>query len=139
MLQFTKRPQNKEELFNLCHSSACNVIEHIFGVLKCWFQILLLAPEYSLEVQAWLPAALAAIQNFISIHNPHDQPISGTTSEGAGQMYDNDDDNDNDAFMGAPGLDDSELHQDIAQKMWDDYINIFAEWGIDIDVQFSLT
>jgi hypothetical protein len=28
------RPHNKEELFNLCHASACNVVEHIFGVLK---------------------------------------------------------------------------------------------------------
>ena len=27
-------PANEEELFNLCHASAHNVIEHIFGVLK---------------------------------------------------------------------------------------------------------
>jgi DDE superfamily endonuclease len=64
------RLQNKEELFNLRHSSARNAIKHIFGVLKCRFRILLLAPEYSLEVQARIPAALSVIHNFISIHNP---------------------------------------------------------------------
>jgi hypothetical protein len=32
------RPRTKEELFNLCHLSACNVIEHIFGVLKQRFR-----------------------------------------------------------------------------------------------------
>ena len=29
------KPHNKEELFNLHHTSACNIIECIFGVLKC--------------------------------------------------------------------------------------------------------
>ena len=130
------RPQNKEELFNLRHSSAHNAIERIFGVLKCRFQILLLAPEYSLEVQAWIPVALAAIHNFISIHNPHDQPISSTAPDGhsaGNSMYD---DHDNDEDLGAPGLNDPDhdLHQDmIAQNMWDDYVGICTEWGIDMD------
>ena len=29
------RPHSKEELFNLHHASALNIIEHIFGVLEC--------------------------------------------------------------------------------------------------------
>ena len=62
------RPVNKEELFNLHHTSARNIIKHIFGVLKQHFRILLLAPEYSLEIQAWIPAALCAIHNFICTH-----------------------------------------------------------------------
>jgi hypothetical protein len=80
----------------------------------------LLAPEYSLEVQARIPAALSAVHNFISIHNPRDQPILSTTSDGV-QMYD---DVDEDITLaGAPELDNADLHQDrIAQKMWDDYI-----------------
>jgi len=69
------RPANKEELFNLHHSSARNVIERIFGVMKHRFRILLLAPEYSLEIQARIPAALAAIHNFIRSHDPNnDEP-----------------------------------------------------------------
>jgi hypothetical protein len=65
----TGRPANREELFNLHHSSLRNVIEHIFGVLKWRFQILLIAPEYNLEVQAQIPIALSAIHNFICIHD----------------------------------------------------------------------
>ena len=39
------RPANKEELYNLRHASARNVVEHIFwSSLKGRFQILLLAP-----------------------------------------------------------------------------------------------
>ena len=50
----------KEELFNLHHASARNVIEWIFGMLKHRFRILHLAPEYSIDIQARIPAALAA-------------------------------------------------------------------------------
>jgi hypothetical protein len=68
-------------LFNLRHAQAQNVIEHIFGVLKQRFQILILAPAYSIEIQSHIPAALAAVHNFIQSHNPlettqldHDNP-----------------------------------------------------------------
>ena len=67
-----RRPKNKEELFNLCHSSAHNIIKQIFGVLKHCFRILLLVPEYNLEIQAQILAALAAIHNFIHSHDPDD-------------------------------------------------------------------
>ena len=65
----------KEELFNLCHASARNVIEHIFGMLKYRFQILHLAPEYSMDIQAHIPAALAAIHNFIHGHKVDDEVV----------------------------------------------------------------
>jgi hypothetical protein len=127
------RPQNKEELFNLRHSSARNAIERIFGVLKRRFRILLLAPEYSLEVQARIPAALASLHNFISIHNPHDQPISSTTTGTNNvRMYD-----DVDEYFTSMGADsaehrDTDLRRDrIAQKMWDDYVLLCMERGID--------
>ena len=120
------RPQNKEELFNLRHSSARNAIERIFGVLKRRFRILLLAPEYSLEIQARIPAALSNLHNFISIHNPHDQPISNTASN-AVQMYDEDDGDI--PVVGAQ--DDVDLCWDrIAQDMWDDYLRVCEERGI---------
>ena len=51
---------NAKELFNLCHAQAHNVIEHIFGVLKQRFRILLL-PHYPLNFQPRIPAALCAI------------------------------------------------------------------------------
>jgi hypothetical protein len=59
-------------LFNHRHSAARNVIERIFGVLKKRFQILKSAPEYPMNVQAQIPAALAALHNFIREFDPDD-------------------------------------------------------------------
>ena len=85
---------------------------------------------------AWIPVALAAIHNFISIHNPCDQPILSSAS-GGGQMYSEDVDIDV-ASMEAPGPDDTDLHQDmIVLKMWDDYVQICTEWGIDMDTMID--
>ena len=61
------RPANREELYNLQHSSARNTIERIFGILKQRFTILDRPPEYSMAIQARIPPALAAVHNFISI------------------------------------------------------------------------
>jgi hypothetical protein len=44
---------------------AWNVVERIFGVLKRRFRILIVPPELDMHWQARLPAALAAIHNFI--------------------------------------------------------------------------
>ncbi|KIM56854.1 hypothetical protein SCLCIDRAFT_131712, partial [Scleroderma citrinum Foug A] len=49
----------------------------IFGVLKCHFCILLLAPEYNIQIQACIPAALCAIHNFICIHDGDEDPVGG--------------------------------------------------------------
>ncbi|KDQ52566.1 hypothetical protein JAAARDRAFT_138590, partial [Jaapia argillacea MUCL 33604] len=48
-----------------------NVIEQIFGILKQQFIILNHPPYGSMEVQARIPPALAAIHNFICIHDPN--------------------------------------------------------------------
>jgi hypothetical protein len=61
---------NPEELFNLRHASARNVIERCFGVLKRRFRLLVHPPEYDLDTQARLPPALAALHNFIREHDP---------------------------------------------------------------------
>jgi hypothetical protein len=48
------------------------VIEHTFGVLKKHFKILLLPPAYGIDIQAQIPAALCALQNFIREHKSDD-------------------------------------------------------------------
>jgi hypothetical protein len=63
-------PTNAEELFNLCHSSARYIIERIFGIMKNWFTILVVAPHYSMDVQARFAPALAAIHNFLWLYDP---------------------------------------------------------------------
>ena len=53
------------------------MVEQIFGVLKRRYRILLLAPEYSLEIQAQIPSALAAIHNFIRLHDSEEGTLEG--------------------------------------------------------------
>ena len=77
------RPVDKEELFNLQHAQAWNYIEHIFGVLKKWFHILLLAPEYKKDkdLQNRIPTALVAIHNFIHHHDSDEEKLPGSDVE----------------------------------------------------------
>lgn len=58
-------PANKEELFNLRHSSLQNIIKRIFGIYKQRFQCFNLAPEFPLLVQIQMVFALTAIHNWI--------------------------------------------------------------------------
>ena len=81
----------KEELFNLQHTSACNVIRQIFGVLKCKFWILLITPKYRLEIQAHIPTTLATVHNYICHHAPGEDEIINN-EELIGGMDENDDD-----------------------------------------------
>ncbi|KAF8591228.1 hypothetical protein K439DRAFT_1328173 [Ramaria rubella] len=71
MLDILLRLRNPQELFNLHHTSAHNVVEWIFGVLKRCFRVLVHPLEYSLAIQAHVPAALAAVHNYIRLHDPH--------------------------------------------------------------------
>jgi hypothetical protein len=61
-----------EELFNLRHSQARNVVERIFGVLKRRWGVFSRAPEYPMETQAMLVPAIAALHNFLRIHDGSD-------------------------------------------------------------------
>ena len=73
------RPVNKEELFNLWHAQAQNVVECIFGVLKCQFHILLISPEYDPKIQARIVSALCTMHNnFIHIHDPKEGELAET-------------------------------------------------------------
>ncbi len=49
-LMFFPSPHNPKELFNLCHASAHNVIEQIFGILKQCFWIFHYLLEYDMSV-----------------------------------------------------------------------------------------
>jgi hypothetical protein len=76
------RPANYKELFNLRHARLRNVIERIFGVTKCRFRSMNFAPEYSVETQAKIPCALAALHNFIRLHDPDDWADDGPGNGG---------------------------------------------------------
>ncbi|KAL0347869.1 UNVERIFIED_CONTAM: hypothetical protein Scaly_1802900 [Sesamum calycinum] len=65
-------PQNKEELFNLKHSSARNVIERTFGLLKVRWGILRSPSFYPIDVQSKIIIACCLLHNFIRNEMPED-------------------------------------------------------------------
>ena len=139
-------PLNREELFNLRHASARNVVERIFGILKQQFRILLLPTKFPLDVQARIPAALSALHNFICTrHSDHDDPSESDSDE-------HDDDGDNQQQVHDQHVDRSEVEDNasdvdgrtakqmqdhIAQSMWDDYQNILMNRAMESVVGFD--
>ncbi|OBZ68423.1 putative nuclease HARBI1 [Grifola frondosa] len=130
-----RRPLCKEELFNLRHASARNAIERIFGVFKKRFRILRLPAEYSLDIQARIPPALASIQNFIRRHGMSDREtilelqreieaeIAALTMDQLGDLADGP----TSPVEKAEG--DSRRDQ-IATAMWNDYLVIIQARGL---------
>ncbi|XP_057807535.1 uncharacterized protein LOC131022141 [Salvia miltiorrhiza] len=66
------RPQNKEELYNLRHSKARNVIERAFGILKMRWGILRSPTFYPIKTQNRLIMAAFLLHNFIRTEMPID-------------------------------------------------------------------
>ena len=66
------RPANSHEYFNLCHAQLHNVVERIIGVLKRRFWILVIPPEFNMDIQAKIPPALCCIHNIIRQHDPEE-------------------------------------------------------------------
>ena len=64
--EFSDRPpENKQELFNLRHSSLRTTIERGFGVLKKLFRVLDAEPFWSFETQVKVVLACCVIHNHI--------------------------------------------------------------------------
>jgi DDE superfamily endonuclease len=128
------RPRTREELFNLRHASARNVIERIFGIIKRRFRILLLPPEYSLEIQSFIPPALCALHNFIRRYDPDDildfdkdidDLLHGETLEmELGELAAG-------AVSARAHEWASKMRDDIAQAMWDQYVSIGGDAELD--------
>ena len=116
-------PQTKEELFNLRHAFARNTIEHILGILKCRFRILLLPAEFSLEVQLKIPAALCVVHNFIRTHDPLDDD----EDEDVTDEEDNGNNNNRATENGVEGNRGDGTHEmcdQIADAVWTDYLDL---------------
>ena len=77
------RPSNREELFNLRHSSLRNVIERTFGVLKHCFKILATTSEYKLQQQYDIVIACCCVHNINIICNGHSDEIFAEAHQSA--------------------------------------------------------
>ncbi|KAF8221939.1 hypothetical protein L208DRAFT_1325248, partial [Tricholoma matsutake] len=107
------------------HAQAQNVIEHIFGVLKQCFHILLLAPEFSIRVQAQIVSVLCATHNFMKHHDSKEGELPDKNS-GHSTFEINYIEEDVPAEVVA--------HCDqIAQNMWESYQRILEERGMDAE------
>jgi hypothetical protein len=101
--------------------------------IRCFettFQILLLAPEYNLEIQVQIPTVLAAIQNFIHSHDLKDM---GPRTANDSIIHYNFSSGDEAGSTVAPEEAADERWDQIAQAMWDDYLCVCEERGIGLD------
>jgi hypothetical protein len=131
------RPQTREELFNLRHAQACNVIERIFGVIKNRWRILVVPPAYNMKLQARIPAALAALHNFILNNDPEDHIDPEIRDPTPGAAVDPDEVARVHGELATEHSSSMEteagkhLRDQIADAMWVDYQQILAECGDD--------
>jgi hypothetical protein len=140
------RPKTPEELFNLRHAQARNVVERIFGVVKRRWSMFTRAPEYPIETQAMMIAAVGSLHNFLKIHDDSDnaddlnEDDEGGISqrEGSGSLGDFIDIEPREVSseeLGIPHVSDEEKarasarRDRIAKKMWEDYVALLATRG----------
>ncbi|KAL2251364.1 UNVERIFIED_CONTAM: hypothetical protein Sindi_2258700 [Sesamum indicum] len=76
-------PQDKFEFFNLKHSSARNVIERTFGLLKMRWGILRSPSFYPIKVQNRIILACCLLHNFLRTEMPDDPLVNELPSDGA--------------------------------------------------------
>ncbi|XP_042024783.1 uncharacterized protein LOC121771945 [Salvia splendens] len=118
-------PQTPEELFNLRHSKAMNVIERSFAVLKMRWGILRSASFYPIDVQTGLIIACFLLHNYIRSQMVVDPVEAELVNEA-----DIDDENANDPVLCADNISSVEpsatwtqKRDDLAREMWGDRNN----------------
>ena len=93
-----------------------------------------LAPEYTLEVQACIPAVLAVIHNFTHCHEPGEEEEDG---EGEGEGDGNEpiggrvENDDGKAEWADVGINELDMRRDgIVTVMWEQYVNEHIARGL---------
>ncbi|KAJ3684161.1 hypothetical protein LUZ61_013325 [Rhynchospora tenuis] len=114
-------PRNYRELFNLRHSSARNVIERAFGVVKKRFPIMGSSnqPHYSVKVQKEIIVACCLLHNYLIEKDPDRQLIDEVDAEIASRT--NEPENDVRVDDNQDRMRGEQLRDDIAAAMWRDY------------------
>ncbi|VDC03190.1 unnamed protein product [Peniophora sp. CBMAI 1063] len=126
-----RRPQNAEELFNLRHAQARNIIERMFGVLKKEFKMACEPSDYSIRTQCLIPSALMLLHNFFRIYDPerHSDELRISTQDELAHAVDPHGDNAPVATTAAAASEDaraSARRDQIAQAMWRQYQETLA-------------
>jgi hypothetical protein len=108
------------------------VIERIFGVMKRQWGILRHVPEYSMDIQARIPAALCALHNFIQKYHPDIFDL-----ESDGNLLEINHDVALDELGDGPADAAERRRADqrrdrIAREMWNDYLNEHRRRGLPL-------
>ena len=116
-------PQNREELFNLRHSTCRNAIERLFGVVKHRFVAFARGlPLRSVQDQAYVVYAMAVLHNYIRTWTQGADALEQAyLREQAAQARDVEPEDEDE---GAQGMRPAELdawRNHLAQTMWDQY------------------
>ncbi|XP_043700109.1 uncharacterized protein LOC122650795 [Telopea speciosissima] len=131
-------PADKNELFNLRHSKLRNVIEHALSLLKSTWKIMKSQSEYPYKTQTRIVQACVLLHNHILNRNTIeeeeflDQENAGAAMLGQQigiQTNDEDAGDDSDKEGNDIAEDWEQFQDDIADKMWADYIG----GGVDED------
>jgi len=131
-LQGNLRPRTREELFNLQHSSLRNVVERVYGVAKKRFPLLAHMSSYPFRTQVDLVMSCFMLHNFVRQNQLYTDEFNildhngfhlGEPDANVPPPDDDDDDAEADAVR---------WRDDIAQRMWDDYVEVLAARGGDI-------
>jgi hypothetical protein len=138
--------ETKEELFNLHHAQAQNVIECIFGVIKKWWVILVLPSKFDMGLQAQIPAALTALHNFILDNNPTQDHISKDVYDPSPGLH-----LDPEELWQSQGTsvdshlteeeteEGKQLQDSIAAAMWEQYQQTLSDRGATINDDMDMT
>ncbi|XP_077215498.1 uncharacterized protein LOC143850067 [Tasmannia lanceolata] len=94
-----RRPQTADELYNQRHSSARNVIERTFGVLKKRFNIINTPPMYPFERQVDIVLACCCVHNHIRREMPNDTYIPIVDNELGITVVEEEDEEEEDRFL----------------------------------------
>ena len=107
---------------------ARNVIERAFGVIKRRFKILIIPPEYSMDIQARVFPTLAAIHNYILEKDPIE--IADMLPPADDNIIDRIEDSGRLAmeYPRRAEKEDANVRRDqIAEDMWNDYQRVLRE------------
>lgn len=116
-----RKPANMRELYNLRQSSLRIVIEKIFGILKKRFPILNRFVEYHVTTHNQIIYSLCALQNYIVIHDSEDSFAVEPFIPPIPERYEADEHVNQDSNTATA------LRDEIAQKMWNDYLMYHQE------------
>ncbi len=130
-------PVNAEEIYNLRHAQARNVVERIFGVLKERYDILNNPPNFSMDIQIRIPPALAAMHNFILRYDPDDLEVVLQEMDGDDRRHEDPIPALADGLLATGAITRREetrasaKRDRIATKMWADYQRIVAARALE--------